>query len=147
MNFSGWPLILAGLLLACLASFGWAMRNFFSRPAGNTRGMKLISTCGTAFAVLHLSGILWTPAIGSYRRSPENPAKVENCERRAARADQFHSPGVAGRTGEKVAHGPTETGQTCQKKAGQDQRPAGKIHRCAPAPGMENAILNITLIE
>ena len=67
MNFSGWPLILAGLLLACLASFGWAMRNFFSRPAGDTRGMKLISTCGTAFAVLHLGGILWTPAIGSYR--------------------------------------------------------------------------------
>lgn len=63
MILSGWPLVSLGLLTACLASFGWAMRHFFSRPAGNTPGMKLISASGMAFAALHLGAIVWTPQV------------------------------------------------------------------------------------
>jgi protein-S-isoprenylcysteine O-methyltransferase Ste14 len=58
-----WQWISAGLLLACLASFGWAMRRFFVQPAGHTAGMTLIKTCGIAFGILHAAAILATPDI------------------------------------------------------------------------------------
>jgi len=58
---SGWSPILAGLLLVCLISFGWAMRNFFAQPAGSNSGMKLIRVCGLGFAALHFAAILLTP--------------------------------------------------------------------------------------
>lgn len=52
--------IFSGLLLACLASFGWAMRRFFVQPAGPTAGMTVIKTCGIAFGILHVAAILTT---------------------------------------------------------------------------------------
>jgi protein-S-isoprenylcysteine O-methyltransferase Ste14 len=55
------PFVSAGLLLACLASFSWAMRHFFTRPAGDNAGMKLIAVCGSGFALLHLGAIAATP--------------------------------------------------------------------------------------
>jgi protein-S-isoprenylcysteine O-methyltransferase Ste14 len=58
---SGWQLISAALVLACLASFGWAMRKFFVQPAGLTPGMKLIKVCGVGFGLLQLAAILATP--------------------------------------------------------------------------------------
>ena len=61
MTLVVWRIVSSGLLLVCLASFGWAMRTFFSRPAGSTRGMKFIRTCGAAFAVLHLGAIALIP--------------------------------------------------------------------------------------
>jgi len=56
---------LVGLLLACLLSFGWGMQKFFARPAGSTRGMKIISIFGAGFAVMHLAAILLNPAASS----------------------------------------------------------------------------------
>ena len=53
-------LSLATLLLLCLASFSWAMRNFFTRPTGTTPGMKAIAVCGVLFALLHLFAILFS---------------------------------------------------------------------------------------
>ena len=64
---NAWTLLSIGLLLACLLSFGWAMQRFFARPAGSTTGMKLISACGIAFAVLHLAAIAMAPAISPLR--------------------------------------------------------------------------------
>jgi protein-S-isoprenylcysteine O-methyltransferase Ste14 len=61
MSFSWWSVLSAGLLLACLISFRWAMRNFFSCPVGDTSGIRLIRTCSIAFAVLHLVAIIVTP--------------------------------------------------------------------------------------
>ena len=55
--------ISTGLLLASLASFGWAMRSFFVQPAGHTAGMTVIKTCGIASGILHLAAILTTPDI------------------------------------------------------------------------------------
>jgi len=63
MTWSGWQLPSAGLLLACLASFRWGMRNFFAQPAGDTAGMRVIRTCGLAFAALHLGRIVFTPSV------------------------------------------------------------------------------------
>lgn len=51
-------IILAILLGACLASFGWGMRSFFVQPSGYTSGMKVITACGYVFAALHLGAIL-----------------------------------------------------------------------------------------
>jgi protein-S-isoprenylcysteine O-methyltransferase Ste14 len=48
----------AALLIACLGSFTWAIRGFFTQPAGYTGGMKVITVCGAAFGVLHLFAIL-----------------------------------------------------------------------------------------
>ena len=56
-----WQLVSGGLLVACLASFGWGMRKFFSRPAGDTPGMRVIQICGALFALLHLAAIALTP--------------------------------------------------------------------------------------
>jgi protein-S-isoprenylcysteine O-methyltransferase Ste14 len=53
-----YQIILASLLGACLASFGWGMRSFFVQPSGYTSGMKVIAACGYAFAALHLAAIL-----------------------------------------------------------------------------------------
>lgn len=53
-------LSLATLLLLCLASFSWAMRNFFTRPTGTTSGMKAIAVCGVLFALLHLFALLFS---------------------------------------------------------------------------------------
>jgi protein-S-isoprenylcysteine O-methyltransferase Ste14 len=63
MTHSTWPWISAALLLACLASFWWAMRRFFVQPAGLTAGMQVIKACGIVFGVLHLAAILTTPAV------------------------------------------------------------------------------------
>jgi protein-S-isoprenylcysteine O-methyltransferase Ste14 len=61
----GWPLVSAGLLLACLISFSWGMRRFFSQPAGENSGMRLIRVCGSAFALLHLAAIIATPGVSA----------------------------------------------------------------------------------
>ena len=58
MPWSGWQWISALLLMACLMSFAWAMRNFFVQPAGRTRGMKIISASSIVFAALHFIAIL-----------------------------------------------------------------------------------------
>jgi protein-S-isoprenylcysteine O-methyltransferase Ste14 len=63
MSPSGWQWISASLLLACLASFGWAMQKFFVQPAGLTLGMRTIKACGIVFAILHLAAIVATPGI------------------------------------------------------------------------------------
>src|SRR5713101_2744289 len=65
MTLVVWRLVSTGLLLVCLASFGWGMRKVFSRPAGATAGMKVIRICGAAFAALHLGAILLTPDVTS----------------------------------------------------------------------------------
>jgi protein-S-isoprenylcysteine O-methyltransferase Ste14 len=49
----------AALLAFCVASFGWGVRNFFTRPVGLTGRMKWISGCSAAFAILHLFAILF----------------------------------------------------------------------------------------
>jgi len=58
MTIIVWRFVSAGLLLACLASFGWGMRKFFSQPSGATAGMRVIKICGAVFAVLHLGAIV-----------------------------------------------------------------------------------------
>ena len=63
MNPSGWQWISASLLLACLASFAWAMQKFFVQPAGLTLGMKTTKACGVAFGVFHLAAIVATPGV------------------------------------------------------------------------------------
>ena len=63
MTLVVWRLVSTSLLLACLASFGWGMREFFSRPAGTTAGMKAIKICGVIFAALHLGALVWTPKL------------------------------------------------------------------------------------
>jgi protein-S-isoprenylcysteine O-methyltransferase Ste14 len=37
------------------------MQRFFARPAGSTRGMKIISGFGAAFAAMQLAAIIWIP--------------------------------------------------------------------------------------
>lgn len=63
MIMSVWQWISGMLLLACLASFYWAMRRFFVQPAGLTAGMQVIKACGMVFGLLHLAAILATPGI------------------------------------------------------------------------------------
>jgi protein-S-isoprenylcysteine O-methyltransferase Ste14 len=65
MILFGWGWLSSGLLLACLASFSWAIRSFFSQPAGDNSGMKAIRLCSTLFAVLHLAAILETPHVAA----------------------------------------------------------------------------------
>jgi len=57
MPLSPWQWITALLLLACLTSFAWAMRNFFAQPAGKTIGMKIVGASGAVFAALHFVAI------------------------------------------------------------------------------------------
>ena len=54
-------LVSASLLVACLASFAWGMRKFFSRPAGDTAGMRVIKMCAAVSTLLHLGAIVLTP--------------------------------------------------------------------------------------
>ena len=56
-----WQFISASLLVVCLASFAWGVRNFFSRPAGDTVGMRVIKICAAVSALLHLGAIALTP--------------------------------------------------------------------------------------
>jgi protein-S-isoprenylcysteine O-methyltransferase Ste14 len=65
MIMSVWQWISGALLLACLASFYWAMRRFFVQPAGLTAGMKAIKACGMVFGLLHLAAIVATSGISS----------------------------------------------------------------------------------
>jgi protein-S-isoprenylcysteine O-methyltransferase Ste14 len=58
-----WQLLPLVLLLASLASFGWAMRKFFVKPSGDNTGMKVIRASSTAFSVLHVGTMLATPGI------------------------------------------------------------------------------------
>ncbi len=67
MTAHGWQWISFGLLIGCLASFGWAMRRFFIQPAGLTTGMQVIKACGVAFGILHLTAIVVTPGINAVR--------------------------------------------------------------------------------
>lgn len=60
-----YQIILAALLVVCLASFGWGMRSFFAQPSGYTPGMKVITACGYAFAALHLGAILMARGVSS----------------------------------------------------------------------------------
>jgi protein-S-isoprenylcysteine O-methyltransferase Ste14 len=57
----------AGLLFCCLGSFAWAVRGFFTQPAGFTAAMKLISACSAAFGVLHLFAIFLTSRMTTER--------------------------------------------------------------------------------
>ncbi len=67
MAVSAWQATLALLLFTCLASFAWAMRNFFVQPAGSTGGMKMISACGIVFGALHFVAIFWPNSITAER--------------------------------------------------------------------------------
>ncbi len=51
-------LLLAFLLLVCLSSFTWAMRNFFVKPERLTPGLRITLLAGVVFAVLHFIVIL-----------------------------------------------------------------------------------------
>lgn len=57
------PAVSAILLIGSLASFQWGMRKFFTQPAGDNGGMKLIRLCGSAFALLHFAAIVATPHV------------------------------------------------------------------------------------
>jgi protein-S-isoprenylcysteine O-methyltransferase Ste14 len=56
IHWESW--LAAAFLIACLASFAWAMRKFFVWPARVTAGIKLITACGVVFGALHLLAIL-----------------------------------------------------------------------------------------
>src|SRR5271157_5129171 len=58
-----WRWILGALLIACLASFGWAMQKFFVQPVGLTAGMKVIKALGIIFGILHFFAIVTTPGM------------------------------------------------------------------------------------
>src|SRR5262245_61660126 len=58
-----WPLVSAGLLLTSLGSHGWAMRKFFTKPAGDDPRMKLIRLCGSVSAILNGIAIVVTPDV------------------------------------------------------------------------------------
>jgi protein-S-isoprenylcysteine O-methyltransferase Ste14 len=69
MALSGWQWSSALLLLVCLASFAWGMRNFFVQPAGSTPGMRFIGALGVLFGVLHFVAIFLTNSITGERGS------------------------------------------------------------------------------
>jgi protein-S-isoprenylcysteine O-methyltransferase Ste14 len=62
-----YQIILAIMLVVCLASFGWGMRSFFVQPSGYTQGMKVIAVCGYTFAALHLGAILLARGVSRER--------------------------------------------------------------------------------
>ncbi len=62
-----YQIILAALLGACLASFGWGMRSFFVQPSGYSPEMKVIAACGYTFAALHLGAILLARGVPWWR--------------------------------------------------------------------------------
>ena len=55
--------LLAALLLSCLLSFGWAMKNFFTKPDRMTLGMKLTTFTGVAFSILHFVLLLTSSSV------------------------------------------------------------------------------------
>jgi protein-S-isoprenylcysteine O-methyltransferase Ste14 len=61
------PALSAVLLLASLASFQWGMRKFFTQPAGDNAGLKLIRISGSTFALLHLAAIAVTPRVAPWQ--------------------------------------------------------------------------------
>lgn len=63
MAVTNLQIILVALLLACLSSFGWAMRYFFVQPSGMTTGMRVTTWCGVAFAAMHLAALLWPASV------------------------------------------------------------------------------------
>jgi len=68
MTLSIWHWVLACLLLGCLASFRWGMDRFFGRPAdANPRGLKVLSICGSGFAILHFAAIVMASSIPRWR--------------------------------------------------------------------------------
>ena len=68
MTFVLWNIVLAVLLVACFGSFKWGMEKFFARPADvRPEGLKLLSICGSAFAVLHLVAVVTTTNISASR--------------------------------------------------------------------------------
>jgi protein-S-isoprenylcysteine O-methyltransferase Ste14 len=67
MALSGWQWLSAILLLCCLSSFAWGMRNFFVQPQGSTAGMKVISSCGLVFAALHFVAIFLPNSVTAER--------------------------------------------------------------------------------
>ena len=65
---ASWEALLpAALLLGCLASFSWSVRHFFTRPAGFTPSMKLITVSATLFGLLHLFAILSSAKVSMAR--------------------------------------------------------------------------------
>jgi len=56
-------LVSTSLLLACLASFGWGMRKFFSRPAGDHGRHESNQNLRCGICALHLGAIAWTPKL------------------------------------------------------------------------------------
>jgi protein-S-isoprenylcysteine O-methyltransferase Ste14 len=57
----GWEAALpATLLVGSVASFGWGVRKFFTRPVGLTARMKWISGLSCAFGIAHLFAILFS---------------------------------------------------------------------------------------
>ena len=69
MGISAWQALSALLLMACLASFVWAMRKFFLQPFGTTLGMQVITACGILFAALHLACIILPAGVTPVRGS------------------------------------------------------------------------------
>ena len=56
-------LVLALLLFTCLASFTWAMRNFFVKPERLTPGLRVTLAAGFVFALAHFVVLFRTPDI------------------------------------------------------------------------------------
>jgi len=70
LALSVWQCTCATLLLACLSSFAWGMRRFFTQPAGSTTGMKITKICGLLFSVLHFVLIVTQGDIQSAQAFP-----------------------------------------------------------------------------
>lgn len=47
------------LAICCFGSFAWAVKRFFVPAGGIQTGMRAITYCGAASAVLHLAAIAW----------------------------------------------------------------------------------------
>src|SRR5437016_3988791 len=56
-------LFLVVLLVACVSSFGWAMRGFFLQPSGPTAGMRLTRLSGIAALLANLVAIALAKAL------------------------------------------------------------------------------------
>src|ERR1700712_3206420 len=63
MALSLLQIILTLLLVACFASFTWAVRNFFVQPEQRTTGLRLTLLAGFVFVVLHVVVILRSSAL------------------------------------------------------------------------------------
>jgi protein-S-isoprenylcysteine O-methyltransferase Ste14 len=57
----------AVLLVGCVGSFAWGASRFFTRPAGVTPSMKLITGCSAVFGILHLLSILLSQGLTAGR--------------------------------------------------------------------------------